>query len=79
MPRYFFHVIDGSFIVDNIGIDCESMREVRIEAIKTSAEILRDVAGKFPAGLQWQMHVTDETKRTVLKLSFAVDEPVEAA
>jgi hypothetical protein len=75
MPRYFFNVIDGKFLVDEEGTECSGMPEVRDQAIATAGGLLKDQAGKFPSGLEWQMHVTDEAKQTVLKITFSVEEP----
>jgi hypothetical protein len=74
MPRYFFNVIDGKFLVDDEGTECAGMREVRAQAISTAGAILKD-GGDFPNDTDWQMHITDESKRTVLKLHFSSEEP----
>ena len=76
MPRYFFHIIDGAFQPDSEGMLCASHDEMREQAITTAGAILKDMAGKFPAGVEWQMYVTDEAKKTVLKLRFSALEPV---
>ena len=75
MPLYFFNVIDGKFLVDEDGTECAGMPEVRTQAIQTAGAILKDYGEKFPQGLEWQMHVTDESKTTVLKLVFSAEEP----
>jgi hypothetical protein len=75
MPLYFFNVIDGEFLVDEEGADCLNMKAVRNQAITTAGAILRDKGRDYPVGEEWQMHVTDERKKTVLKLRFSVDEP----
>lgn len=75
MPRYFFNVIDGQFLVDEEGTDCADMKGVRDEAIKTAGAILKDGGAGYASGLEWQMHVTNESKKTVLRLRFSVEEP----
>jgi hypothetical protein len=75
MPRYFFNVIDGEFLVDDDGTDCANMKAARNQAITTADAILRDKGGRYPVGEEWQMYVTDEGQKTVLKLRFSVDEP----
>jgi hypothetical protein len=75
MPRYFFNVIDGEFLVDEEGTTCADMAAVRDQAITTAGAILRDKGGHYPAGQEWQMHVTDRSKKTVLRLRFSVEEP----
>src|SRR4051812_3507064 len=74
MPRYFFHVVDGKFLVDDEGTECAGPAEVREQAIETAGSILKDLAREYPSGLEWQMHVTDETKATVLRIRFSLDE-----
>jgi hypothetical protein len=74
-PRYFFHVVDGQFLVDNEGTECAGLSEVRSQAIHTAGTILRDLGGKLAIGPEWQMHVTDAAKKTVFKLRFSAEEP----
>lgn len=74
MPRFYFHVIDGKFLVDDEGTECIGIAQVREQAIATAGAILRDYAGDFPSGLEWQMHVTDDAKATVFKLRFSMEE-----
>jgi hypothetical protein len=38
-----------------------------------------DGKGKFWAGDEWQMHVTDENRRTLFKLRFSSEETEERA
>ncbi|HEY8565732.1 MAG TPA: hypothetical protein VIL65_09545 [Beijerinckiaceae bacterium] len=75
MPLYFFHVIDGAFLVDDTGTHCATMEEVRRQAIRTAGEILADMGEKFTFGTEWQMHVTDHLKQTVFRLRFSADVP----
>jgi len=75
MPRYFFHVIDGAFLVDDTGTDCANMGEVRRQAIETAGQILGDMGENFAFGTEWQMHVTDHLKQTVFRLRFSADAP----
>jgi hypothetical protein len=73
MALYYFHVIDGEFLVDEEGTECADMREVRDQAITSAGEILRDKGGTYPAGAQWQMHVTDAERKTVFRLNFSAE------
>jgi hypothetical protein len=70
MDRYFFHVIDGKFLVDTQGTDLPDLAAARNEAIVAAGEILRDAGRSAWNGAEWQMHVTDSNKKTVLKLTF---------
>jgi hypothetical protein len=74
MPRYFFHVIDGTFIVDRDGAQLADLQAARVMAIQTAGEIIQDAGREFWDGSEWQMHVTDEDQKTVLKLSFSAKE-----
>ena len=78
MTRYFFNIIDGQFIVDGEGALCASVADMRQLAIRTAGAMLEDMAGHFPAGVEWQMHVTNESRETVLKLCFSAEEPNRA-
>jgi hypothetical protein len=49
MARYYFHVIDGKFLVDDEGTECRGITDVREQAIATAGAILRDSAEDFPA------------------------------
>jgi hypothetical protein len=73
MARYFFHVIDGQMLLDEHGTECATLADMRDQAIETAGAILRDMGGNFPTGVEWQMHVTDEAKKTVLRLRFSAD------
>lgn len=73
MPRYFFNVVDGHFLVDNVGTECRDMHEVRNQAITTAGDILRGKEA-LSESLEWEMHVTDSAKITVLKITFEVIE-----
>ena len=75
MTRYFFNIVDGQFIVDSEGTLCATLADMRQLAIRTAGAMLEDMAGHFPEGVEWQMHVTDESRNTVLKLRFSAEEP----
>jgi hypothetical protein len=76
MPRYFFNIVDGRFLVDHEGTELSGLDEMRVQAIDTAGAMLRE-AGRSTSGKgpEWQMHVTDEAHKTVLKLCFSVEEP----
>jgi hypothetical protein len=74
VARYFFNIIDGKFLVDEVGCELPNMTAVRAMAIETAGAILRDEGSHLPVGSEWQMYVTDAAKRTVYKLSFSAEE-----
>jgi hypothetical protein len=74
MSRFFFHVIDGKFLVDTEGTELSGLAEARAEAVVTAGEIIRSAGLSAWDGHEWQMHVTDADKKTVLKLTFSAQQ-----
>lgn len=74
MPRYFFHVIDGSSDRDAEGTELPDIYAAQDEAVRTSGEILRDVGAKFWDGSEWKLEVTDEQDQILLTLRFSAEE-----
>ena len=72
--RYYFHIRDGVTLVDEVGVECADLRELRTEAIRTSAEMLTGLRGQdFWTGEPWSLWVTDQPKgkgNTVLSLTL---------
>jgi hypothetical protein len=60
MPRYYFHVHDGSEILDDEGSDFPDLTSVRHAAIRACGEMLSDVPGIIHRGETWRMWVTDQ-------------------
>ena len=74
MPRYFFHVHDGTSTKDAIGTDLPDIFAAQEEAIRTSGELLREMGGKFWDGAEWSLEVTDENGRLLFTLRFSAEE-----
>jgi hypothetical protein len=74
MARYFFHVVNGHMLVDRVGVDCATLREVRAEAIRAAGEMLSELGAGNGQVSQWHMFVTDAQNRTCLRLVFHVDD-----
>ena len=60
MPKYFFHVEDGKFTRDDIGIALTDDKAARIEAVKRSAQILGDRPQELWESRRWRMLVSPE-------------------
>ena len=73
MARYFFNVIDGKHLVDEVGAELPDMAAVRALAIQSAGELLRDEAGDL-AEEEWLMYVTNEAGQTVFKLRFSAEQ-----
>ena len=74
MARYFFNVIDGKFLVDDVGAELPDLAAVRAMAIETAGAILRDEGSHLAAESEWLMFVTNKAKETVFKLRFSAED-----
>ena len=72
MPRYFFHIMNGQAVVDEVGLELPSMDRVRTEAMRAAGQILSDGQQSWK-GLAWQMMVADENDTIVFGVNFSVD------
>ncbi len=77
MPRYFFHVYDGSSSPDLDGTELADLYTAQAEAIRTSGEILRDMGAKFWNGTEWKLEVTDESDQVLFVLRFSAEERLD--
>ena len=73
MPRYFFHLKDGTTHMDNDGVELSGPDEARELAVVNSGEILRDLGTKFWTSDEWRLWVTDEAEATVCALRFTAE------
>ncbi len=73
MPRYFFHIIDGEEMLDEVGTMLAGVPEARAEAVVVSGEVLKDLGGKFWNNGQWQVRVVDEAGNKVCALTFSAN------
>ena len=74
MPRYFFHVVDGDFIPDAEGVECESSEQLKDQAVRITGEMLLDQGASIWTTRHLDMFVTDENNRTHLRLSFVAED-----
>jgi hypothetical protein len=72
MPRYFFHIMNGKAILDDIGLELASMDEMRIEAVRAAGQMLSDGEHRWK-GQAWQMIVTDADDMIVFGVNVSVD------
>jgi hypothetical protein len=60
MPRYFFHVRDGTLVLDDIGVELPDVAFALAIAIQLSTEILKDgMVRPSRNDLRWRVEVTD--------------------
>ena len=74
MARYFFHVINGEFLPDPTGAECETLDQVKGQAVCAAEEMLEEQALQLWRTRHWDMYVTDENNKTLLKLSFTAED-----
>lgn len=69
MPRYFFHVDDGSGLPDDDeGVDLTSVTDARREAASLAGLALQEGAAGFWDGQPWSVRCTDEAGRLLFTL-----------
>ena len=85
MPRYFFDIVDGKDFIDHLGSDWPDLTAARLEAVRYSAEVLKEMPDRFWGCEEWTMTVSDHYRRPLFRLTFraealpSIDEPVIAA
>ena len=76
MPRYYFHIDNGTAAPDPEGTVLSGLPEARAEAVSLAGAVLRDLDGEFwKEGSPWTMHVTDEHDRLLFSLHFGAEIP----
>jgi hypothetical protein len=79
MPRFYFHVLDGSATTDETGTELPNIDAAKTEAVKLASGILREVVPeRIWQGSGWQIVVTDnasaEGGHTVLTLTISAQQ-----
>ncbi len=70
MPRYYFHLKDGTTRMDEDGTELAGPDEARAMAVINAGEVLTDLGAKFWQSDEWRLWVTDENGATVCSLRF---------
>ncbi|NDV85472.1 hypothetical protein GTW51_02035 [Aurantimonas aggregata] len=71
MARFFFNLHDGVDLPDNVGSEHSDMAGVRGEAVAFLTERVRGNLLDKKDHAAWLLSVTDESKNTVLTLTFS--------
>jgi hypothetical protein len=74
MPRYFFHVHDGTESRDTEGTELRDIYTAQAEAIHLSGALLRDLGAKFWNGTEWRLEVADARGCALFVLRFSAEE-----
>lgn len=72
MPRYFFHILNGKAVIDEIGLELTNLDQMRTEAIRAAGQMLSDGQHSWK-GRAWQMVVTDLDATIVFGVNFSID------
>ena len=73
MPRYYFDIVDGSEFIDTEGTELADLAAARIEAVRLSAEVLKEMPERFWHSALWKMTVLDEDRVTLFVLKFQAE------
>jgi hypothetical protein len=76
MPRFYFHVVDGSGIADDTGEERPSIDAAKTEAARFAGAVLSEgIADEIWKGSPWRLVVSDspspEGGRTFLTLTLS--------
>ena len=76
MSRYFFHVCDGTLVLDDVGVELPDVTSAQTTAIQLTAEILKDgMHGPLWNELRWRVEVTDSPQvggRRFFAVNFSI-------
>jgi hypothetical protein len=77
LSRYFVNTLNGNDEPDDVGVDLDGIKDVRILAIRFLGELLHDQALAGHPDLDWQLNVTDGGRDSdpVLVLKVSMYEP----
>ena len=70
MPRYFFDIRDGEDLTDLDGSEHADLNAARLEAIRYSGEVLREMPERFWNAEEWIMTVSDANRVGLFTLKF---------
>ena len=73
MPRYFFDIKDGENLPDHTGSVWPDLAAARIEAVRYSAEVLKEMPDRFWNSEEWTMTVKDEAGIPLFALKFMAE------
>ena len=78
MPRYYFHILNGKMLIDDVGVEVADTEAAKLEAVKYAGNVL---TSEHPTdmwrGIPWEMKVTDGPSpnegRTLLTLTLTAE------
>ena len=79
MPRYYFDIKDGTDFPDVEGSEWPDVAAARIEAVRYSAEVLKEMSERFWNAELWTMSVFDHNREPLFTLKFMAEKAVADA
>jgi len=73
MPRYFFDIKDGQEFIDQDGSEWSDLEAARVEAVRYSAEVLKEMPERFWNCELWVMTVSDGDRQKLFTLKFQAE------
>ena len=74
MPRYFFDIRDGEDLPDRHGSEHADLAAARVESIRYSGEVLREMPERFWNAEEWTMTVSDARRVPLFTLKFMAEQ-----
>ena len=60
MPRYYFHIMNGKQLVDDVGIELADINAAKTEVVKYAGTVLMsEQPTDMWRGIAWEVQVTD--------------------
>jgi Domain of unknown function (DUF6894) len=77
MPRFYFHIEDGTTTQVAEVVEIDSLAAAKCEAVRFAGQMICDSAGRFWDTEEWKLTATDESGLTLFCLVFiGTDAPV---
>jgi hypothetical protein len=73
VPLYFFDIIDGEDLPDLNGSEHANLSAARVESIRYSGELLREMPERFWNAEEWKMTVSDAQRVPLFTLKFLAE------
>lgn len=73
MSRYFFDIKDGQDFPDLSGSDWPDLAAARVEAVRFSAEVLKEMPERFWHCEEWTMLVSNHDRKLLFTLKFRAE------
>lgn len=70
MPRYFFHVHDGSRLPNYSGTELPDLQAAKHMAVRMSGKLLSEQPERFWNGEEWSLDCCDATDLILFTLHF---------